>query len=269
MFCSNCGKQLQDNVKFCCYCGAAQAQPAVPAANICANCGRAYEENEAFCARCGTARNVSAGSAAAQPAAAQPVYAAQPVRPVQPQVNYNANPYNTAVNYAAVQPVKIGGGARFLAILPLILTVLSMLLYAVDYFSYFPVREKYIIRFFEVYGVAFVISMIVPIICLINGVQSKPSKGGCIVGAVFSGVFLFAQVVINVLSLMDVPLDFYIGNVYIYDLINGSYIVNILRGIYYVGFDYVNIFQLVEFLFPIKNIIAFVSMLVIASKARK
>ena len=53
-FCSDCGKQLENNVKFCSGCGKAQDikndEPIIPK---CSNCGKIAEGGEKFCSECG------------------------------------------------------------------------------------------------------------------------------------------------------------------------------------------------------------------------
>lgn len=53
MFCKNCGKQLEDGAKFCCFCGA-QVEQAVSAEKVCATCGAPLRPEEQFCHDCGT-----------------------------------------------------------------------------------------------------------------------------------------------------------------------------------------------------------------------
>ncbi|MCL2436131.1 MAG: zinc ribbon domain-containing protein [Lentimicrobiaceae bacterium] len=51
IFCENCGKQLNDGVKFCGGCGSAIGGSTTP---ICANCGKSLEVGQKFCDGCGT-----------------------------------------------------------------------------------------------------------------------------------------------------------------------------------------------------------------------
>jgi len=51
IFCENCGKQLNDNVKFCGGCGSAIGSSTTP---TCANCGKTLEVGQKFCDGCGT-----------------------------------------------------------------------------------------------------------------------------------------------------------------------------------------------------------------------
>ena len=51
IFCENCGKQLNDGVKFCGGCGASIGGNATP---TCANCSKELEADQKFCDRCGT-----------------------------------------------------------------------------------------------------------------------------------------------------------------------------------------------------------------------
>jgi len=51
IFCENCGKQLNDGVKFCSGCGSAIGSSATP---TCASCRKSLEIGQKFCDGCGT-----------------------------------------------------------------------------------------------------------------------------------------------------------------------------------------------------------------------
>ncbi len=50
--CENCGKEIQENVRFCQYCGAPVEKKEQK--KFCTQCGEVVNENESFCAMCGT-----------------------------------------------------------------------------------------------------------------------------------------------------------------------------------------------------------------------
>jgi len=52
MYCSNCGKQIEDRSKFCEYCGATVVMESRKA--FCENCGNELNVGEKFCGNCGT-----------------------------------------------------------------------------------------------------------------------------------------------------------------------------------------------------------------------
>jgi len=52
MYCEKCGKQINDDSKFCMYCGAA-VQKTEPEGKVCPDCGKEFEENMVFCDQCG------------------------------------------------------------------------------------------------------------------------------------------------------------------------------------------------------------------------
>lgn len=49
MFCMNCGNQIEDDAKFCGYCGAPTEQK-----KVCPSCGREMGEQMIYCSFCGT-----------------------------------------------------------------------------------------------------------------------------------------------------------------------------------------------------------------------
>jgi len=54
-FCTDCGKQINDDVKFCSGCGKAIAEISnEPADPTCSNCGKKLEEGAKFCSGCGS-----------------------------------------------------------------------------------------------------------------------------------------------------------------------------------------------------------------------
>lgn len=109
--CTNCGKEIPNDVAFCTECGtkvpaegtsAPQTEPmteqAAPTVPICANCGSPLKNGVAFCTECGTPRNgtpvqeapkavkpasspQSPGTPPATPVMQQPIY--QPQAPIQ------------------------------------------------------------------------------------------------------------------------------------------------------------------------------------------
>lgn len=54
MFCSSCGKQINDGAKFCEHCGAAQK----PATAVCSNCGKQINYGARFCEHCGATQDI-------------------------------------------------------------------------------------------------------------------------------------------------------------------------------------------------------------------
>lgn len=52
MFCTNCGKHINDGAKFCEHCGASQA----PKRAFCTNCGKEINRGVKFCEHCGAAQ---------------------------------------------------------------------------------------------------------------------------------------------------------------------------------------------------------------------
>ena len=57
-FCSDCGKQLENDVKFCSGCGKAQdAKNDEPIIPKCSDCGKILDGGEKFCSGCGKAQD--------------------------------------------------------------------------------------------------------------------------------------------------------------------------------------------------------------------
>ncbi len=91
IICKNCGRENEDEYKFCLGCGSAlpkpsaePAQPEAPKMIDCPHCGTTVPSNFKFCGACGgaiSAQPAPEPAAAAQPAPAQPAPAAAPAQP--------------------------------------------------------------------------------------------------------------------------------------------------------------------------------------------
>jgi TM2 domain-containing membrane protein YozV len=80
MHCTSCGKEIEDNSKFCDKCG----QP-VAASIFCSNCGTQNRAGAVVCSKCGARMGANQPAPAPQYAAPPPQYTAPPVAAPAPQ----------------------------------------------------------------------------------------------------------------------------------------------------------------------------------------
>ena len=59
--CNNCGKQIDKNAKFCCYCGQANAENESNK-KVCPRCGKMIEITAKYCCFCGNANEIKAST---------------------------------------------------------------------------------------------------------------------------------------------------------------------------------------------------------------
>lgn len=84
MFCMNCGNQIEDDAKFCGYCGAPTEQK-----KICPSCGREIGEQMIYCSFCGTKADASETGSGAPKATMMPTVQQNTYNPV-PATNYQS-----------------------------------------------------------------------------------------------------------------------------------------------------------------------------------
>ena len=113
MNCVSCNKELQDNAKFCRFCGASQTikpQPVItPTISeqlstepACKKCGNVLLANAKFCKHCGEAVSQTVNSTPT-PAIREPL---MPVRQVEPQQINNVNPVQYQTSLSATNHKK-------------------------------------------------------------------------------------------------------------------------------------------------------------------
>ena len=101
MYCSNCGKEIEINVKFCSSCG----QP-VHSGTFCSSCGAPNSSLAQVCSQCGTRLVRAPASAPPQYIPPVPQNAAPPPQNTQAQPQYSAPApqYSSPVAQSATQP---------------------------------------------------------------------------------------------------------------------------------------------------------------------
>lgn len=114
MFCTKCGKQLEDTLKFCTGCGSPIVNQ-IENKNLCTNCGKELQDNQSFCTACGTPVNAKNLPSINTPVVIPPQnqqnnhqqYSQQ--IPFQQQININI-PNQQANNVSANNNIKIRHG---------------------------------------------------------------------------------------------------------------------------------------------------------------
>lgn len=178
MFCTNCGKQNEEDMAFCIHCGSPMSQAEQPAA-YCTNCGEQLKEDDDFCIHCGFGR--------------------QPVEPEPPKCPGCGDPVEPGVKFCircgtALQPAEQAAPAQTLPVeskgiamdllflcLPVLLTVVSNI-----YLWKYRAENWFIYSCDDTLFCIFAImSWIVPLLCLWAGVSRKAQRRKCRIARVF------------------------------------------------------------------------------------
>ena len=108
MPCTNCGKEIPANSRFCGFCGSKQQL-----SNSCPACSKVLNGNPRFCPYCGSALS-SQPAQTAQPYATATPPPAPPAAPIPPGEAFAAGQYTASI----VSPeATVGVGKRFVAVL--------------------------------------------------------------------------------------------------------------------------------------------------------
>ena len=178
MYCTNCGKQNEEDMAFCIHCGSPMSQAEQPAA-YCTNCGEQLKEDDDFCIHCGFGR--------------------QPVEPEPPKCPGCGDPVEPGVKFCircgtALQPAEQAAPAQTLPVeskgiamdllflcLPVLLTVVSNI-----YLWKYRAENWFIYSCDDTLFCIFAImSWIVPLLCLWAGVSRKAQRRKCRIARVF------------------------------------------------------------------------------------
>ena len=209
MFCTNCGKQNEEDMAFCIHCGSPMPQAEQPAA-YCTNCGEQLREDDDFCIHCGFGRQPVEPEPPKCPGCGDPVEpgvsfcircgtSLQPVEPEPPKCPGCGDPVEPGVKFCircgtALQPAEQAAPAQTLPVeskgiamdllflcLPVLLTVVSNI-----YLWKYRAENWFIYSCDDTLFCIFAImSWIVPLLCLWAGVSRKAQRRKCRIARVF------------------------------------------------------------------------------------
>lgn len=179
MFCTNCGKQNEEDMAFCIHCGSPMPQAEQPAA-YCTNCGEQLREDDDFCIHCGFGR---------QPVEPEPPRCPGCGAPVEPGVRFCIrcgtslqSPARTATAQALPARPSFTGLHLLIFCLPQLLSILANFvcwnLHNESWFIYSCDDD-----FFAVIAIS---SWIMPAICLWAGMSKNNQRKKCRTALVFT-----------------------------------------------------------------------------------